>query len=216
MNHRYYLSVLAVLAAHAALYAQPLHFDLSSLAARGALLVQNRKISALSGEGAVRFSAAEGDGVAWLTGIEFANGTIELDLRGKDVVQQSFVGVAFHGISKDSLEAIYFRPFNFQTADSQRKVHMVQYVSHPDYTWDRLRSERTNVFEKGIFYPPSPVAWFHARIVVRYPQVEVYVNNQGTPSLVITELSNRKKGKIGLWVGNNSDGDFANLVIQNE
>ena len=38
------------------------------------------------------------DGVAYLQGIEFSNGTIELDVRGKDVQQQSFVGVAFHGV----------------------------------------------------------------------------------------------------------------------
>jgi hypothetical protein len=132
------------------------------------------------------------------------------------VVQQSFVGVAFHGIARDSLEAVYFRPFNFQAADTTRTAHMVQYVSHPDFPWDRLRSERTGVFEKRIPHPPVPDKWFHARILVRYPKIEVYVNHETVPSLIVTELSNRKKGKIGLWAGNNSDGDFANLVVTNE
>ncbi|PYR01223.1 MAG: hypothetical protein DMF97_08120, partial [Acidobacteria bacterium] len=46
----------------------------------------------------VRLSEGPGEGVAFLPGIEFANGTIEFDVRGRDVAQQSFVGVAFHGV----------------------------------------------------------------------------------------------------------------------
>jgi hypothetical protein len=34
--------------------------------------------------------------------------------------------------------------------------------------------------------------------------------------LVIDKLNDRKTGKIGLWVGNTSDGDFANLQIINK
>jgi hypothetical protein len=216
IKYHSYFSALIGLCMQTGSYAQSHRYDLSFLARQGGLQVQNRTISALSGEKGLRFSAAEGDGVAWLEGIEFSNGTIELDIRGKDVLQQSFVGVAFHAVSKDSLEAVYFRPFNFRSSDSLRKTHMVQYVYHPDFTWDRLRNERTGVFEKPVSDPPTPVNWFHARIVVRYPQVKVYVNNQLSPCLVINEWSNRQKGRIGLWVGNNSDGDFANLVITNE
>ena len=64
------------------------------------LKVFNRSVSSLS-DGArkgVRLSEDAGDGVAYLQGVEFTNGTIELDVRGKDVQQQSFVGVAFHGV----------------------------------------------------------------------------------------------------------------------
>ena len=133
MSYHFCLSALIVLSVHTMIHAQGHRYDLSSLHQQGALLAQNRSLSALPAEKAIRFSTAAGDGVAWLEGVEFANGTIELDIRGKDVLQQSFVGVAFHGISKDSLEAVYFRPFNFQSTDSLRRVHMVQYVSHPDF-----------------------------------------------------------------------------------
>lgn len=34
-----------------------------------------------------------------------------------------------------------------------------------------------------------------------------------TPSLEIEQLSNRKNGWLGFWVGHNSDGSFKNLVI---
>src|ERR1700692_2256880 len=106
------------------LYAQRRSYNLDSLAQKGALQVQNRSIAPLPAEKGIRFSAAADDGVAWLNGVEFSNGTIEFDVRGKDVLQQSFVGVAFHGISRDSLEAVYFRPFNFRSSDAQRQLHM--------------------------------------------------------------------------------------------
>ena len=41
----------------------------------------------------------------------------------------------------------------------------------------------------------------------------VFVNGNQEPSLTIEKLNTRKTGKIGIWVGNNSDGDFANLQI---
>jgi len=44
------------------------------------------------------------------------------------------VGIAFHGSDNKTLDAIYFRPFNFQSTDPVRKIHAVQYVSHPDNT----------------------------------------------------------------------------------
>jgi hypothetical protein len=209
-----FLFILAFV--QSSLYAQSYSYRLDSLAQKGALQVQNRSITPLPAEKGIRFSAAADDGVAWLNGVEFSNGIIEFDVRGKDVVQQSFIGVAFHGISRDSLEAVYFRPFNFQTTDAQRHLHMVQYVSHPEYTWDKLRAERTGIFEKPIPQAPAPTDWFHARIIVKYPSVKVYVNQDLKPCLEVTELSNRRDGRIGLWVGNNSDGDFANLVITDQ
>src|SRR5947207_7462119 len=74
--------------------------DLGALAEKKSLKLFNRGATSLV-DGArkgIRLSEAPGDGIAFLPGIEFSNGTIELDVRGKDVPQQSFVGVAFHGI----------------------------------------------------------------------------------------------------------------------
>jgi len=67
--------------------------DLAKLAEGKSLKVFNRSVSSLS-DGArkgVRLNENPGEGVAYLEGIEFANGSIELDIRGKDVQQQSFV-----------------------------------------------------------------------------------------------------------------------------
>jgi hypothetical protein len=56
-----------------------------------------------------------------------------------ETLQQSFVGVAFHGVDGTTYDAIYFRPFNFKTDDPVRRIHAVQYISHPDNPWQKLR-----------------------------------------------------------------------------
>lgn len=161
----------------------------------------------------VRLSAAADNGVAFLRGVELANGTIELDIKGKDVQGQSFVGVAFHGADDTTYDAVYFRPFNFRTDDSARHSHAVQYVSHPTYPWQKLRAEHPGEYEKPVTPAPDPGGWFHVRIVVASPKVSVFVADATEPSLVVNQLSHRGKGRVGLWVGNGSDGAFANLTI---
>ncbi|HEX6169530.1 MAG TPA: hypothetical protein VFZ33_07545 [Chitinophagaceae bacterium] len=193
-------------------------YDLFDLNKKGKLQVINRTLSSFvdqRGHG-VKFSEANGDGVAWLDGVNFANGSIELDIKGKDVLQQSFVGVAFHGVDEKTLDAVYFRPFNFHATDSVRRIHAVQYISHPDFPWNVLRETQNAKYEKAIPSAPDPNTWFHVKIVVDYPHITVYVNNGASPCLIVDKLNDRQAGKVGLWVGNSSGGEFANLVITNK
>src|SRR5436309_7907293 len=177
--------------------------------------VFNRSMSTLSDgtRKGVRLNEQPGEGVAYLKGIEFSNGTIEFDVRGKDVQGQSFVGVAFHWIDSTTYDAIYLRPFNFRTEDPARHRNAVQYVSQPAYPWQRLRTERPGVFEQPVSPPPDPNGWFHVRVVVASPKVSVFVGDAKQPSLVVTQLSDRTTGLVGLWVGNVSGEDFAHLKI---
>jgi hypothetical protein len=177
--------------------------------------VFNRSVSSLS-DGAkrgLRLSEHAGDGVAYLRGIELGKGTIEFDVKGKDVQGQSFVGVAFHGVDGTTYDAVYFRPFNFRAEDPARRSHAVQYVSHPTYTWQKLRAERPGIFEQPVSPAPDPNTWFHVRVVVASPKISVFVGEAKEPSLVVNQLSDRATGLVGLWVGNNSGGDFANFKI---
>ena len=189
--------------------------DLSPLAEGKGLNASKRTISSLT-EGTrkgVRLSAAEGEGPAYLPGIEFANGTLEVDIKGKDVQGASFVGVAFHGVDGTTYDAIYFRPFNFKTEDQARVLRAVQYVSHPAHPWQKLRAEHPGQYEKPVKPVPDPNGWFRARVVVASPKVSVFVDNATEPCLTVTQLSDRKKGLVGIWVGNTSGGDFANFKI---
>jgi hypothetical protein len=189
--------------------------DLTSLAEGKGLNASNRIITRLEdgGRRGVRLSEAEGEGPAYLPGIEFANGTIDLDLKGKDVQGASFIGVAFHGVDGKTYDAIYFRPFNFKTDDQARVLRAVQYISHPAHPWQKLRAEHPGQYEKPVKPVPDPNGWFHARVVVASPKVSVFVGDAKEPCLVISQLSDRKKGLVGLWVGNTSGGDFANFTI---
>ena len=189
--------------------------DLAALAGAKGLTAFNRSVSSVT-DGArkgARMSEGPGDGVAYVVGAEFSNGTIECDIKGKDVQGLSFVGIAFHGVDGTTLDAIYFRPFNFRTEDQARRIRAVQYVSHPAHPWEKLRAEQPGKYEKGVNPVPDPNGWFHARVVVASPKVTVFVDDGKEPCLVVDQLSDRKRGLVGLWVGNNSGGDFANLKI---
>ncbi len=109
---------------------KPLSPDLTELA-RGKGVIVNRTVTVLT-EGntkGVRLDEKEGEGVAWLNGVQFTNGVIEFDVRGKDVLQKSFVGIAFHGKNDSTYDAIYFRPFNFRSEDPVRKVSRCAYFA---------------------------------------------------------------------------------------
>ena len=190
-------------------------YDLVSLLENGKLEIYNRQLSSFSedGKSGIRFSKSMGDGIAWLKEVEFSDGVIDLDIRGKDLFQQSFVGIVFHGVDNQTFDAIYFRPFNFRSSDPMRKIHAVQYVSHPDNTWNLLREKQNGKYEKAVTDPPDGNEWFHARIVIQYPHVSVYVNGNPEPSLSIDKLNKRTTGKTGLFVGNNSDGDYADIQL---
>jgi hypothetical protein len=191
-------------------------YDLSSMSEKNQLEVFNRKVSSFSenDKNGIRFSKNTDDGVAWLRHVIFSNGSIEVDIRGSNELQQSFVGIAFHGMDEKIFDVIYFRPFNFLTDDPVRKIHAVQYVSMPDYPWEVLREKFNGKYEKAVTPPPDPNEWFHIKITVKSPQITVFVNGDQEACLKVEKLNNRASGKIGLWVGNNSAGDFANLQVE--
>lgn len=165
------------------------------------------------GRPAVRFEDCDGIGAAWLEDFTFTNGTIELDIRGTNVTQHSFVGVAFHSKDVSTYDAVYFRPFNFRSNDTARRQRAVQYVSHPTHTWSKLRQEHAGKYEQPIVPAPDPNGWFHVRVVVNHPKVSVYVNDAKEPCLVVDQLSERNQGRIGLWV-DTGGGAFANMKIR--
>jgi hypothetical protein len=189
--------------------------DLGVLADGKGLNPSNRTVSRITDgtRKGIRLSAAEGEWPVYLPDMKFANGTIEFDVKGKDVQGASFVGVAFHGVDGTTYDAIYFRPFNFKTDDQARVLRAVQYVSQPAHPWQKLRADTPGQYEKPVKPVPDPNGWFHARIVVASPRVSVFVADATEPCLTVNQLSDRKNGLVGVWVGNTSGGDFANLKI---
>jgi len=188
--------------------------DLAERLAAGKLRAVNRDITKLPGNRpGVHVTEKAGPGVVWIEGSDFSEGTIEVDVRGRDVLQQSFVGVAFHRKDDNTYEAVYLRPFNFRAEDPVRHQHAVQYVAIPDYDWPRLRKEFPEEFENPVDPSVVPTEWVPLRVVVKGQTVQVYVGAVKSPTLEVRKLGSLDRGLIGLWAGNNSDGDFANLRI---
>ena len=181
---------------------------------RWTIVGRTTSIVDIKGRHALKLDEGAGIGVVWLSGYDFADGAIDLDVLGRSQpIQGSFVGVAFHVVDASTHDAVYFRPFNFRSSDPSRHSHGVEYVSHPDWPWQRLRSEHPGKYEKAVLPDPDGDEWFHVRVVVERPTIRVFVNNQSEPCLVVDALSRRNSGSIGLWVGEGSGGYFANLRV---
>jgi hypothetical protein len=186
--------------------------DLAERLAAGKLRVVNREIKAVPGTRGVHLSASGGKGIAWVEGSDFTQGTIELEVRGKDVFQQSFVGVAFHRRDDSAYEAVYVRPFNFRSTDPARHMHAVQYIAVPEYDWPKLRQDFPEEFENPVDQSVDPTGWVRLRVVVSTRTIQIYVGQVTSPSLEVRKLGAHDRGMVGLWV-DVSDGDFSNLRI---
>lgn len=178
--------------------------------------VYNRELSLIDEPGhlGIRLSKNYGEGVAWLKDIELSNGTIEFDVRGENVKQNSFVGIAFHGQNDSTFDAIYLRPFQFLEKDETLRKRSIQYISLPQYTWRTLRAQSPGKYENEIVPAPNPDGWVKMKVVINDSIVTTFINGSKTPSLVIQKVTAIKTGRIGFYVADVSGGDFANIKIE--
>jgi hypothetical protein len=187
--------------------------DLGQAFAAGKIRAVNRTVTKLDERNGVRLSAAPGDGVAWIDGTDFRGGALDVDIRGKDVLQQSFVGIAFNRKDDKNYEVVYLRPFNFRAEDPVRKQHAVQYMVSPEFEWPRLRKEYPEEFENPVDASLVPTDWVRVRVAVDSSKRQIIVGSVKGVTLEVRKLGSLDGGQVGLWVGNNSDGDFSNLVV---
>lgn len=151
--------------------------------------------------------------------VYFSNGTIELELAGS-VAQSAnfagargFVGVAFRVASDiKSFECIYLRPTNPRSDDQVRRNHSAQYISFPDYPWQRLRKEESEKYESYVDLVPGE--WTKVKIVIEGVRARLYVHGSEQPSLIINDLKKgESKGALGLWIGPGTEAHFVNLRV---
>jgi hypothetical protein len=83
----------------------------------------------------------------------------------------------------------------------------------PEYDWSKRRSTHPGKYESGITPAPEADSWVKLKLVVKGKKVVAFVNGSDKPSLTVELLNDRRNGKVGLWVGNNSEGWFRNLKI---
>ena len=155
-----------------------------------------------------------GDGMAIIEDLNFDEGVIELELKGENNMGKSFVGIAFNIQNDSTYEAVYFRPFNFQSDEKIRREHSVQYIYHPKYTWRFLRTNYESQFESEYPRQPLPDEWFRVRVKIDDKKVCVYDQETNTELLSIKRLTKQVSDRIGLWTGFNSKGEFRNMKIK--
>jgi hypothetical protein len=173
-------------------------------------IVNRTDVVAVSG-GEVHLNGAPGAGLAWIKDLDVKQGCLALEVRGSDEEGRSFVGIAFRGVDNDTYDAVYLRPFVFQSDDPSRAANALQYMSMPDFGWPVLRQRSPGVYEKPLGSKPDPHAWIE--IVAKFDgkKVQVYVDGSKTPQLDVPLLTQHDGGRVALWVGNNSSGGFRKL-----
>lgn len=195
--------------------ASPKIINLSDLQNTG-LQAVNRDISYVDADGKkfISLQRTKGEGLLWLPVEDLKNGIIEISMRGTSEFQRSFIGVAFHGVNDSTFDAVYCRPFNFPAEDPVIRSRAIQYVSQPVFTWEKLRTELPGIFEKEIINAPDPTGWFRMKLVINDKTVQAYINDNESPSLVVEKQSNISSGKVGIFVADNSGGDFEKVSIE--
>jgi hypothetical protein len=92
-----------------------------------------------------------------------------------------------------------------------RRNHSTQYISHPDFTWQRLRQEQPGVYESYVDLEPG--AWTRVRIVVR-GEARLFVPGAEQPSLVVKDMKRAPtRGLVALWIDRGSEAFFRNPTI---
>jgi len=173
------------------------------------------------GKRAVRVIDASGpapEGVAIISDSDFEDGTIEVDVAGAPsdgaaAAARGFIGIAFRVADGTHFECFYIRPTNGRADDQLRRNHSTQYISPPDYGWQKLRTENPGVYES--YTDLETGVWTKIKVVVSGVTAKLYVNGASQPCLIVNDLKHGKsKGKIALWVGTGTDGYFSNLVVK--
>lgn len=161
----------------------------------------------------------EGDGsLVVISGTDFTNGTLEIEMAGAPgagagVGARGFVGLAFRA-SKDlsHYEAFYLRPTNGRAEDQVRRNHSAQYISTPEFPWERLRKAFPEKYESYVDLESG--AWTKVRIEVDGGKARLFVHGNSQPTLIVSDLKmGLAKGAVALWIGPGTEAHFRNLKI---
>jgi hypothetical protein len=103
----------------------------------------------------------EGGRFIMLPGGDFADGVVRLKVSGQpsaaaNAGARGFVGVMVRSTPDGAAgELFYVRPTNGRADDQERRNHAVQYVSPPEWTWQRMRRETPSRYESYADMEPA-------------------------------------------------------------
>jgi len=153
-----------------------------------------------------------------VTGSQFEDGLIEVDVAGDRIpgateVAGGFVGIAFRvAPNGQPFEAFYLRPYNGRSDDQLQRNHSAQYISSPEYPWNRLRQEFPGKYETYVDLVPGD--WTKMKIEVKGDKARLYVNNAPEPTLIVNHLLHgNTRGAVALFITVGSVAHFSNLRV---
>ena len=153
-----------------------------------------------------------------VTGSQFQDGVIEVDVAGDRIpganeVARGFVGMAFRvAQSGPPFEAFYLRPYNGRSDDQLQRNHSAQYISIPEFPWSRLRKESPGKYETYVDLVPGE--WTKMKIEVKGDKARLFVNDAKEPILIVNPLLHGDtKGAIALFISVGSVAHFSNLRV---
>jgi hypothetical protein len=216
---------LLLLSSSGALFAQNKLFEKYSLEP----VLVNMSITKVDGKKVIRVSrdtATKGADMPTFVRLNntdsFSNGTIEVMLLSRllpdaEAYARGFIGLAFR-INKDNsrFECIYLRPTNGRADDPVRRNHSTQYISYPDYKFDRLRKEAEGKYES--YADMGLNEWIKMKIVIKNAQAKLYLNDNPQPVLIVNDLKlgAANSGAIGLFVDTGTDAFFRDIKVVKE
>lgn len=140
-------------------------------------------------------------GLFYVRGVEFRNGTIEVDMAPGP--NGRFLGIAFRVQSEDDYEVIFFRPGSSGTTQAVQ------------YTPGLLGATAWQIYNGPGYTAAADVPrgqWIHVRLVVSGVVAELFLDHGEEPALIVRDLKRGdSKGSIGFW-GHMGDAYFANLT----
>jgi hypothetical protein len=184
--------------------------------------LENVKVEATAYHGKAGLKMVEQEpgpgGFGILKGVDFRDGEIEMEVSGvpsktADAAARGFIGVVFR-IQPDArhAESIYLRPTNGRADNQLNRNHSVQYVSPPDWTWQRLRMETPGQYESYVDMQAGE--WTRMRIVVHGKNADLYVGGAAQPCLIVRDLKlGESHGGVALWIGPGTEGYFRDVRI---
>lgn len=107
-------------------------------------------------------------------------------------------------------KCFYIRPTNGRADDQLRRNHSTQFVSAPDWPWERLRKENPGVYESYVDLAAGE--WTHLCVVVHGTNASLYFGGAAQPCLLVHDLKpGNPHGAVALWIGPGTEGYFSGL-----
>lgn len=165
------------------------------------------------------FESLRTNHLAIVEGIEFGDGTIEVELSGQPAPgaqggARGFVGIAWRlRDDNKTYDCFYLRPTNGRADDQQRRNHSAQYISHPEWTWYKFRGETPGKYETYVDIGPGE--WIQVKVVVEGEKARLYVNAADQPTLIVNDVRSGAdaSGKVALWLEGSTVAHYRNLKI---